>query len=93
VIVQVSNKTAEGGLIHALVGAEIDANEKELDKALASGYRIATFADTKTAYSVDIILTDEKLQKRTRTIAGVQTFFQKPEDLIAVKLHYQVYCA
>ena len=86
VIVQVSNKTTKSGLCHALAGAKISVDEKEIDKALASGYRIATFADTKTAYSVDIIFTDEKLQKRPGTIAGVQAFFQTPEDLISAKL-------
>jgi len=86
VIVRVSNKAARSRLGHALTRARISVDEKEVDKALASGYRIATFADTKTAYSVDIIFTDEKLQKRLGTIAGVQTFFQTPEDLISAKL-------
>jgi hypothetical protein len=86
VIVQVSSKSAKGGLCHALASAKIRFDEREIDKALTSGYRIATFADTKTAYSVDIIFTDEKLQKRSGSIAGVQTFFQAPEDLILAKL-------
>ena len=86
VIVQVSNKTMKSGFAHVLKRAGIRVDEKEIDKALASGYRVATFADTKTAYSVDVIFTDEKLQKKPGTIAGVQTFFQTPEDLISAKL-------
>jgi hypothetical protein len=85
-VVRVSDKTARSKLVNALAGAGMRVDEEEVDRALASGYRIATFADRKTAYSVDVILSNKKLKKRTGTVAGVQTFFQTPEDLISAKL-------
>jgi hypothetical protein len=66
--------------------AGMRADGKEIDRALASDGRIVTFGDRKTAYSADIIISNEKLQKRVGTVAGIQTFFQTPEDLILAKL-------
>lgn len=85
-VVRVSDKAARSKLVCALARAGMSVDEKEVDKALTSGYRIATFADKKTAYTVDVILSNKKFQKRTGTVAGVQTFFQTPEDLISAKL-------
>jgi hypothetical protein len=86
VIVQVCDETARSKLVHALERAGMRADEGEIDRAMASGYGIAEFTDQKTAYSVDVILSFSKLQKRTGTISGIQTFFQTPEDLISAKL-------
>jgi hypothetical protein len=86
VIVQVNDETAGGKLVHALTQAGIRADEREIDRAIASGYDIAEFTDKKTAYTVDVILSKNKLQKRAGTVAGFRTFFQTPEDLILAKL-------
>lgn len=86
VIVLAPNESARSKLARTLRQVGVRANQKEIDKALASGYRIATFADSKTAYTVDVILSSEKLEKRAGTVAGVQAFFQTPEDLISAKL-------
>lgn len=85
-VVRVSDKAARSQLVCALARAGMSVDKKEVDKALTSGYMIATFADRKTAYSVDVILSSKKFQKRTGTVAGVQTFFQTPEDLVSAKL-------
>jgi hypothetical protein len=85
-MVQVSDKLGKSRLVRSLARAGMRADEKEIDRALASGYRIVTFGDRKTAYSTDIIILNEKLQKRVGTVAGIQTFFQTPEDLILAKL-------
>jgi hypothetical protein len=86
VMVQVSSESAKSKLVYALKQVGVRSDEKEIDKALASGYRIATFTDRRTAYSVDVILSREKLRKRAGTVAGVQAFLQTPEDLISAKL-------
>jgi hypothetical protein len=86
VMVQVYNETVRSKLINAMANAGIRVDEREIDKAMASGYGIAEFTDMKTAYSVDVILTKNKLRKKTGTIAGIRTFFQAPEDLILAKL-------
>lgn len=86
VIVQVSGKVSKSRLADSLKQAEVRADRKQIDKALESGYKIVTFTDSKTAYSVDVILSSEKLEKRAGTAAGVQTFFQTLEDLISAKL-------
>jgi ribosomal protein S11 len=86
VMVKVCDERARNKLINALARAGMRVDEREFDKAMASGYGVAELTDRKTAYSVDLILLTSKLQKRTGAIAGVQTFFQTPEDLILAKL-------
>ena len=86
VVVWVAEREHRAKLVSALKMAELVVDEREIDKALESGYRIATFRDTKTAYSVDVMLSNKKLEKRAGMIAGVKTFFQTPEDLILAKL-------
>jgi len=86
VIVQVCGKVSQSRLANSLKQAGVRADRKQIDRALESGYKIVTFTDSKTAYSVDVILSSEKPEKKAGTAAGVQTFFQTPEDLISAKL-------
>lgn len=86
VIVQIAEESTQDRLVHALKCAGMKVDEKEVDRALVSGYKIARFSDGRTAYTVDVILSNEKPQRRSGTIAGIQTFFQTPEDLILAKL-------
>jgi len=66
--------------------AGIQANEQNIHKAFESGYRIITLEDEKTPFSIDIILSDEKLEKKPGMILGLPTFYQTPEALILSKL-------
>lgn len=86
VVVVIADGDWRRRLVSALrdVGAVVD--EKEIDKAVESGYRIARFRDGRSVYCVDVILSEAKVQKRVGIVAGVQTFFQTPEDLILAKL-------
>jgi hypothetical protein len=86
VMVQVSDSKQRSELVSALEMAGLCVDEREIDRAVESGYRIATFRDTKTSYSVDVILSGEKLEKRAGTVAGLPTFYQSPEGLILAKL-------
>ena len=85
-MVQVSDKLGKSRLVRALKRAGIKADEEGVARSIASGYMIVTFGDRKTVYSTDIIISNEKLQKRVGTVAGIRTFFQAPEDLILAKL-------
>jgi hypothetical protein len=86
VVVWVAEVTQRVRLVEALQGAGLVVDEREIDRALKSGYKIATFEDSKTAYSVDVIFSDRKLEKRAGTIAGLSCFFQTPEELVLAKL-------
>jgi hypothetical protein len=86
VIVEVSENEHLVKLVSALKMAGLNIDEREIDVAVESGYRIATFRDTKTSYSVDIIFSSKKLKKRAGTVAGLQTFYQTPEELVLAKL-------
>jgi len=70
----------------ALRQAGLDVDERKIVEALVSGYNIATFKDKASAYTVDVIFSGEKLEKQAGTIAGLNTFFQKPEGLVLAKL-------
>ncbi|MEM2995683.1 MAG: hypothetical protein QXI91_06715 [Candidatus Bathyarchaeia archaeon] len=86
VIVWFSVEKGKAKLVDALRMAEVIVDEGEIEKALKSGYRIATFKDGKTPYSVDIVLSNKKFERKVGKIANLKTFFQAPEDLILAKL-------
>jgi len=74
-------------LVSALKQAGLVVDEREVNRVLESGYRIADFKDSKTPYSVDIIFSaKKKLEKRAGTVVGLETFYQTPEELILAKL-------
>jgi len=70
----------------ALRHAGLEVDERKLDSALTSGYRIASFRDKVSPFTVDVIFLDGALRKRAGTIDGVSAFFQEPEDLVLAKL-------
>ena len=73
-------------VIEALQCAGLEVDERKVDAALASGYNIATFEDGASPYSVDIIFSPDKLDKRSGRVAGLDTFLQLPEGLVLAKL-------
>jgi len=70
----------------ALRRAGLEVDERKLDVALESGYNIASFRCKVSPYTVDVIFSDERLEKRAGTVAGLSTFFQSPEGLVLAKL-------
>ena len=66
--------------------AGIQANAQNIHEAFKSGYKIITLKDKNTPFSIDIILSDKKLEKKPGTILGLPTFYQTPEALILSKL-------
>ena len=70
----------------ALSKAGLIVNEQKILNAIVSGYKIVNLRDKTLPYSVDVIFSDVKVQKKPGKINGVNTFFQSPEGLIAAKL-------
>ena len=66
--------------------AEIKVDERRIDEAFESGFKMITLKDKRTPFTVDIIFTDGKLEKKRGTILGLPTFYQTPEGLILSKL-------
>jgi hypothetical protein len=85
IMVAISQENLKTKLASVLLLAGLDFEEKRIDDAITSGYKIATFKSRTSAYKVDIILAD-RVRKRDGNIAGVDTFLQVPEDLINAKL-------
>ena len=85
ILVAVSVKETKNKLISALRFAGLQVEEKRIDDALTSGYKIASFKSKNSPYKVDVIFS-EQIQKRKGIIVDVDTFFQIPEDLILAKL-------
>jgi hypothetical protein len=86
VIVAVSGvANVTGEVAGALRHAGLEVNERRIGMALESGYRIASFKDKASPYTLDVIFVD-KLRKNAGTVAGLTTFFQAPEDLVLAKL-------
>jgi len=73
-------------LIASLRKAEMQVDERRIDRAFESGFRIITFKDGRTPFTLDIILSDKKLEKKQGSILGLPTFYQTPEGLILSKL-------
>lgn len=86
VVVAVSGVDVKRKVVAALRHAGLEVDERKLDVALASGYRIASFKDKATPYTLDVIFLSGALRKRVGTVAGVSAFFQAPEDLVLAKL-------
>jgi len=86
VVVAVSGREWRGRLVSALKDARIVVEEKKIDDALKSGYKIVTFKDGKSPLTVDVILSEEKLEKKAGNVLGLPTFFQTPDDLVLGKL-------
>jgi hypothetical protein len=87
VIVEVVNEASDKTkLSSALKYAGLVVDEGKIDLAFKSGFKIATFKDNASPFSIDVIFSNEKLEKRVGEFAGLNTFFQSPEGLIAAKL-------
>jgi len=86
VVVAVGGDGWRERLLSTLRAAGLVVEEKTLDEALKSGYNVATFRDSKSPITVDIILSREKLAKKRVKVLGLPTYFQKPEDLVLSKL-------
>jgi len=86
VVVAVSGRGWRNKLVSALKDAGIAVDEKKIDAALKSGYKIVTFKDSKSPLAIDIILSEEKLKKKVGNVLGLKTFYQTPEELILAKL-------
>lgn len=86
IVVKVSGENYRATLVSALRQAGLRVDEKSIDQALKSDYKIATFRDGKSPFSVDVIFSRGQLKKRTGTISGLPTFYQTPEELVLAKL-------
>jgi hypothetical protein len=70
----------------ALRRAGLTVEERKIDEALVSGYNVASFKDRASPYTLDVIFSAEPLDKQAGKVAGVDTFFQRPEGLVLAKL-------
>jgi hypothetical protein len=73
-------------LVVQLKMASLKINERKIESAFKSGFRIITLEDEKSPFTLDIILSDTTLEKRKGKILGMPTYYQTPEALILAKL-------
>jgi hypothetical protein len=73
-------------LVESLTGANLKTEMKKLKSAWMSDYRIASIADSKSPHRLDIIFTDDRLERKTGSILGLRTYYQTAESLILAKL-------
>jgi hypothetical protein len=66
------------------VGLRVE--QKKLEAAWHSEYRITTIEDTKSPHTLDIIFTEGTPQRKSGSILGLPTFYQAPQSLILAKL-------
>ena len=85
-VVKVTRREARTRLVSALRSAGLQVDERSIDEAFESGFRIATFRDSVSPFSVDIILSSRRFEKRAGSLLGLPTFYPTPEDLILAKL-------
>jgi hypothetical protein len=75
-----------GKLAKALKGAGLTVDAAKLDSTRQSDYKIARVEDSRSPHSLDLIFTNEKLDRKAGTILRLPTFYQKPESLVLAKL-------
>jgi hypothetical protein len=73
-------------LATVLTKANLKVQGKKLQAAWQSDYRIATIEDKKSPHTLDIIFTDQKLERNAGRILGVPTYYQTATSLILAKL-------
>jgi len=73
-------------LAKSLTKANLRVEERKLEAAWGSDYRIATLEDKKSAHTLDIIFTDRKLERKAGRISGLPTYYEAAESLILAKL-------
>lgn len=86
ILVVADEKDFKGKIKTALKEADVEFDERKIENALTSGYKIATFKSKETPFTVDLILSDGKLDKKSGKINNLKAFFQSPEGLIEAKL-------
>lgn len=86
VVVKIPFAESQSLLLEPLRAAEIRVDEDKMLTAFRAGYRVVTLKDQKTHYTLDLILSDKELEKRSATIVGLPSFIQTPEDLVLSKL-------
>ncbi len=86
IIVQVLPEDLQTKLVTPLKNVGFQVNKEKIRKALESSYKILTVKDKMTPFTLDIIFSNRKLEKKTGTILGLPTFYQKPENLVLAKL-------
>jgi hypothetical protein len=86
VVVALSGERDVAGKVGgALREAGLEVDLRKIDMALESGYRIASFEDKASPYTLDVIFVDT-VRKNAGIVAGLSTFFQAPDDLVLAKL-------
>jgi len=86
IVVKVSQKNMQNLLVTPLQKAGMQVDRRKINAALKSCFRIVTCKDTRTPFTLDVILSDKKLKKESGTILDLPTFYQIPEDLVLSKL-------
>jgi hypothetical protein len=86
IVAVVDQADAKMKIAAVLRKAGLLVDERKIYDALTSGFRIASFKDRDSPFAVDVIFSNERLQKRAGVVAGLETFLQSPEGLIAAKL-------
>lgn len=80
------SRTELQNLAAALRKASILVDEAKIRRVFNSGFRIITLKDEKTPFTLDILLSDKKLEKKPGKRSGLPTFYQTPEGLVLSKL-------
>jgi len=85
IVVKVAREQLET-LATLLRKAEMKVDARRIDEAFESGFRMITLKDKRTPFTVDIMFSDGKLERKRGKILGLPTFYQTPEGLILSKL-------
>jgi len=75
-----------GTLAAVLTKANLKVQERKLEMTWRSEYRIATIEDKRSPHILDIIFTDQKLERKAGRILGLPAYYQSAESLILAKL-------
>jgi len=86
IVVKFARENIQTHLVAPLRKAEMQVDERKINNAFESVFSIITLKDKRTPFTLDVILSDKKLEKKPGKILGLPTFYQTPEGLILSKL-------
>jgi hypothetical protein len=85
-VVVVATRKDLARLAKARTDVSLKVEEKRLETAWQSEYRIATIEDRRSAHTLDIIFIGGTLERKAGSVLGLRTFYQTPESLVLAKL-------
>ena len=85
IVVKVAPENLQTHLVAPIRKADMQVNDRKINDALRSGFRIISLKDKRTPFTLDVVLSDKE-REETWNNSRLTDFLSNPEGLILSKL-------